>query len=80
MFRLFFVLALGLFLASNFGISQEKLADQSAGPSKQSNCQVVSHVACCKDGKDGRNGKNGKDGRDGVNGDVVNLLKTVLIY
>lgn len=28
MFRLFFVFALGLFLASNFGISQEKLADQ----------------------------------------------------
>jgi len=24
---------------------------QSAGPSNQSNCQVVSQVACCKDGK-----------------------------
>jgi len=68
MLRLFFVLALDLFLATNFGALQEKPTNQSGGPSKQNNCQVVSQVVCCKDGKDGRNGQNGKDGRDGVNG------------
>jgi len=69
MFPLFFVLALGLFLASNFGTSQDKSASQSGGVTKQNSCQTdVSLVSCCKDGKDGKDGKNGKDGRDGRDG------------
>ncbi|CAH3166504.1 unnamed protein product [Porites evermanni] len=68
MFRLIFVLTLGLFLASSLKTSENNsTADQNNGSTARKH-SCLSQVTCCKDGKDGKDGKNGKDGRDGLPG------------